>query len=192
LEPRSARAATRTAPGLRRRLLAGQGDLIAAQALLNHARIDTTERYVRGPEAKRLQTETIARAQALMIGWVMSETGGKADAAPAPMRVTVPFTHDCLNPLGGDTPGKPCSRLSACLRCPGLVIPLDATHLARILQAIGALETARLTLDSARWDLIYAPSYRILVDDILPDFPGGLHEEARLIMAELPALPVLE
>ncbi|WP_255308943.1 hypothetical protein, partial [Sphingobium fuliginis] len=50
---------------------ASQGDLIAAQALLNHARIDTTEHYVRGPEAARIQAETIARAQALMIGWVM-------------------------------------------------------------------------------------------------------------------------
>jgi hypothetical protein len=171
---------------------ASEGDLIAAQALLNHARIDTTERYVRGPEAKRLQTETIARAQALMIGWVMGEAGGKAEAEPVSMRVTAPFGHDCLNPLGGDTPGKPCSRLGACLRCPGLVIPLDAEHLARILQAIDALETARLTLDPARWELIYAPSHRILVNDILPDFPNGLHDEARRIMAGLPNLPVLE
>jgi hypothetical protein len=171
---------------------ASQGDLIAAQALLNHTRIDTTERYVRGPEAKRLQTETIVRAQALMIGWVMGEPGGKAEAVPVSMRVTAPFGHDCLNPLGGDTPGKPCSRLGACLRCPGLVIPLDAQHLARILQAIGALETARRTLDSARWELIYAPSYRILVNDILPDFPDGLRDEARRVMAELPTLPVLE
>lgn len=52
---------------------ASQGDLIAAQALLNHARIDTTERYVRGPEAARIQAETIARAQVLMIGWVMGK-----------------------------------------------------------------------------------------------------------------------
>ena len=171
---------------------ASQGDLIAAQALLNHARIDTTERYVRGPEARRVQIETIARAQALMIGWVMGETDGKADAAREPTRVTVPFGHDCLSPLAGDRPGKPCSRLGACLRCPGLVIPLDAEHLARILQAIEALEAARLSLDPARWALIYGPSHRILVNDILPDFPGRLRDDARSIMANLPALPVLE
>ncbi|OWJ63672.1 hypothetical protein BWR60_28675 [Inquilinus limosus] len=171
---------------------ASQGDLIAAQALLNHARIDTTERYVRSPDARRLQTETIARAQALMIGWITGEANDKADAAPEPMRVTVPFGHDCLNPLAGDRPGRPCSRLGACLRCPGLVVPLDAEHLARILQAIEVLEAARLTLDPARWALIYSPSHRILVDDILPDFPGHLHEDARSILATLPALPVLE
>jgi hypothetical protein len=170
---------------------ASQGDLIAAQALLNHARIDTTERYVRGPEARRIQAETIARAQELMIGWVM---GASEHAAPPPepMRVAVPFGHDCLNPLAGDRPGKPCSRLGACLRCPGLVIPLDAEHLARILQAIETLEAARLRLDPARWTLIYATSHRILTGDILPDFPDALHEAARAIMTTLPALPVLE
>jgi hypothetical protein len=171
---------------------ASQGDLIAVQALLNHARIDTTERYVRGPESRRVETETIARAQALMIAWVLGEAGGTADPAPEPMRVAAPFGHDCLNPLAGDRPGKPCSRLGACLRCPGLVIPLDAEHLARILQAIETLEAARLTLDPARWSLIYGPSHRILVDDILPDFARDLHDQARTIMATLPTLPVLE
>ncbi|RWK57576.1 hypothetical protein [Mesorhizobium sp.] len=170
---------------------AAQGDLIAAQALLNHARIDTTERYVRGPEAERIQAQTIARAQALMIGWVMGESGPAAPS-PEPMPASVPFGHDCLNLLAGDRPGKPCSRLGACLRCPGLVIPLDAEHLARILQAIDALEAARLRLDPARWTLIYAESHRILTGDILPDFSDELHEVAPAIMATLPALPVLE
>jgi len=170
---------------------ASQGDLIAAQALLNHARIDTTERYVRGPEAARIQAETIARTQALMIGWVMGEAG---DAAPPSesMPASVPFGHDCLNLLAGDRPGKPCSRLGACLRCPGLVIPLDAEHLARILQAIAVLEDARSRLDPVRWTLIYAESYRILTGDILSDFPDELHAPARAILAGLPALPVLE
>ncbi|PHP18977.1 hypothetical protein GS397_22900 [Sphingobium yanoikuyae] len=170
---------------------ASQGDLIAAQALLNHARIDTTERYVRGPEAARIQAETIARAQVLMIGWVMGENT-VSQSPPAAMPASVPFGHDCLNLLDGDRPGRPCSRLGACLRCPGLVIPLDAEHLARILQAIAALEEARRRIDPTRWALIYAESHRILTGDILPDFPGELHDAARAIMAGLPALPVLE
>jgi hypothetical protein len=43
-----------------------------------------------------------------------------------------------------------------------------------------------------RWSLIYGPSHRILVDDILPDFARDLHDQARTIMATLPTLPVLE
>jgi hypothetical protein len=170
---------------------ASQGDLIAAQALLNHARIDTTERYIRGPEAARIQAETISRAQALMIGWVMGKNT-VAQSTPAVMPTSVPFGHDCLNLLGGDRPGRPCSRLGACLRCPGLVIPLDAEHLARILQAIAALEEARTRIDPARWALIYAESHHILTSDILPDFPSELRDAARAIMMGLPALPALE
>jgi len=170
---------------------ASQGDLIAAQALLNHARIDTTERYIRGPEAARLQADTIARAQALMIGWVMGDSAKDAPA-PEPLPASMPFGHDCLNLLAGDRPGKPCSKLGACLRCPGLVIPLDAEHLARILAAIDALEAARERLDPARWQMIYGPSHRILVSDILPDFPGDLHAAARQIIGVLPMLPALE
>ncbi|WP_454798673.1 hypothetical protein [Novosphingobium lindaniclasticum] len=170
---------------------ASQGDLIAAQALLNHARIDTTERYIRGPEAARLQADTIARAQALMIGWVMGD-GAKDAPAPEPLPGSVPFGHDCLNLLAGDRPGKTCSKLGACLRCPGLVIPLDAEHLARVLTAIDALEAARERLDPARWQLIYGPSHRILVSDILPDFPDDLHMPARQVMGALPMLPALE
>jgi hypothetical protein len=146
---------------------------------------------VRGPEAARIQAETIARAQVLMIGWVMGENT-VSQSPPAAMPASVPFGHDCLNLLDGDRPGRPCSRLGACLRCPGLVIPLDAEHLARILQAIAALEEARRRIDPTRWALIYAESHRILTGDILPDFPGELHDAARAIMAGLPALPVLE
>ena len=169
-----------------------QGDLIAAQALLNHARIDTTERYVRGPEAARIQAETIARAQALMIGWVMDAQATALSPGPEPLPASVPFGHDCLNVLAGDRPGKPCSRLGACLRCPGLVIPLDAEHLARILASVAALEEARARLDPVRWTLIYAESHRVLTSDILPDFPAELHVPARVMLAEMPALPLLE
>jgi hypothetical protein len=72
------------------------------------------------------------------------------------------------------------------------VIPLDAAHLAGILRAKTALEAARLRLDPKRWAVLYAPSYRILVDEILPDFAGALYAEAQLLMVNLPQLPVIE
>jgi hypothetical protein len=124
-----------------------------------------------------------------MIGWVMGDSAKDAPA-PEPLPASMPFGHDCLNLLAGDRPGKPCSKLGACLRCPGLVIPLDE-HLARILAAIDALEAARERLDPARWQMIYGPSHRILVSDILPDFPGDL-AAARQIIGVLPMLPALE
>lgn len=176
---------------------ASGGDILEAQAVLNHAHVHTTDIYVRGPEVRRLQTETIGRLQQLMVSWV---TGAAANAPATQMpsceRPTVPFGHDCLNPIGGvaagSETGQLCPWFGGCLRCPGLVIPLDSEHLARLLQAKATLETGRERLDPKRWALLYAPSYRVLVDEILPDFAEVLYPEALALMPALPQLPVLE
>ena len=149
------------------------------------------------PEVQRIQTETIARLQGLMIAWVTA-----TDGPPSKLNIvvsekaTVPFGHDCLNPLAGvaagSQAGKVCPYFGGCLRCPCLVIPMDAPHLARILHAKEALEGARMKLDPQRWAVLYAPAYRILVDEILPDFPTELYSEAQLLIVSLPKLPVIE
>ena len=51
------------------------------------------------------------------------------------------------------------------------------------------LEIARDRLDAERWRSIYAPSYRILKEEILPDFPVEMREEAERMIATLPPLP---
>ena len=136
-----------------------------------------------------------------MLGWIV---GAKADTEDQAQRdcialadnATVPFSHDCLNPATGTAPGsvagRVCRHFGGCLRCPGLIIPIDAEHMARILWAIGELERARERIDPRRFELLYAPSLRILVDDILPDFPQSLHAEAKRRMSTLPILPALE
>jgi hypothetical protein len=85
-----------------------------------------------------------------------------------------------------------CPRFGGCLTCPGLVIPIDAEHLARILQAKCKLESARERIHPDRWQLLYAPSHRIMTEDILPDFPADLHAAAECIIPALPSLPDLE
>lgn len=173
------------------------GDILEVQDILNHKSAHTSDAYVRGPEVQRIQAETIARLQGLMVAWVTSSdvAPSKPDAIVGE-QATAPFSHDCLNPLAGiaagSEAGKVCPRFGGCLRCPCLVIPLNAAHLARILQAKAALETARLQIDPRRWALLYAPSYRILVDEILPDFASGLYAEAQALILTLPQLPVIE
>ncbi|MER8537436.1 hypothetical protein NKH61_32820 [Mesorhizobium sp. M1005] len=167
---------------------ASGGDIAATQDVLNHARVDTTELYIKGPQTRRIQRETIARSQALMLGWIV---GAKSDGEDQAQRdrialasdATVPFSHDCLNPATGTAPGSAagriCRHFGGCLRCPGLVIPIDADHMARILQAKKELERARERIDPRRFELLYAPSLRILTENILPDFPERLREEVR-------------
>lgn len=168
---------------------ASEGDILAPQAVLNHASVASTSAYIEGPAAARIERDTIARLQELMLAWVAPE----AKAAPAAAEdrgVTALFGNDCLSPVS-DT-GRVCSKLGGCLACPGLVVPLDAEHLARILQACAHLEAARERIDPARWSRFYAPSLRALEDDLLPDFPQALLPEARRIAANLPPLPELE
>jgi hypothetical protein len=64
--------------------------------------------------------------------------------------------------------------------------------MARVLQAKEELERARGLIDPRRFELLYAPSLRILTDDILPDFPESLRAEAESRALALPILPALE
>ncbi|MFS8039408.1 hypothetical protein ACI7BZ_21025 [Xanthobacter sp. AM11] len=173
---------------------ASGGDILAAQSILNHASVATTETYIKSEETTRLQRQTIARLQDLMVAWVRGSE--RIDPVPGPSqpRAAVPFGHDCLAPVvpGRDGAERLCPQFGGCLACPGLVIPIDTEHLARILAAIDRFEQARNRLDPRRWNLLYAPSWRILTQDILPDFPTALHEAARSLVAGMPALPELE
>jgi hypothetical protein len=175
--------------------MASGGDILVAQAVLNHVDPVTTETYIKGPETRRLQHETIARVQALMLAWIAGNKTDTSEQAADPARApaTVLFSHDCLNPLvGGASPTRLCPHYGGCLVCPGLVIPVDAEHLARVLHAKRHLEAARDRLEPARWELLYAPSHRILVNDVLPDFPDELVPLAQRLISALPPLPDLE
>ena len=130
-----------------------------------------------------------------MVAWVSGPDPSGVDPATTEPRATVPFGHDCLAPTvtAPDGTSRLCPRFG---RVPVLSRPRDpnrcAHHLARILLAVDRLDEARHRLDPRRWDLLYAPTYRILTKDILADFPAGMHVAARALAATMPALPELE
>lgn len=169
---------------------ASGGDVRAAQTVLNHCSSERTDRYIRGDQSRALQHETIARLQAMMVAWIVEPRGECEQCSPASALAAESFGHRCTNPMAGGE--KLCPHFGGCLSCPGLVVPIDAMHLARILLAKEQLEKARMRLDPQRWTLIYKPSHDLLVENILSDFPAELHDEARALMGSLPALPALE
>ena len=73
----------------------------------------------------------------------------------------------------------------------GLVVPTDAKHLALLLRAKRAFESARKRLHLLRWNTFYADSDRKLTA-ILKQFPPELLPEATAVLATLPLLPELE
>jgi hypothetical protein len=169
---------------------ASGGDIRAAQAVLNHGSPGQTDRYIRGDQSRALQHETIARLQAMMVAWIVEPRGESGQCSSGTAHAAESFGHRCTDPTAGGE--KLCPHFGGCLSCPGLVVPIDRIHLARILLAIEQLEKARARLDPQRWALIYKPSRDVLVGSILPDFPAELHDDARALMPSLPALPALE
>src|SRR3546814_14895125 len=82
---------------------------------------DLTDIYVDGEAVRRLERDTIARLQSLMITWVTGETPAHDSQHQGPdtsARVTALFGHDCLRPVDGGQaqPGRVCPKLGGCLR----------------------------------------------------------------------------
>jgi hypothetical protein len=178
--------------------IATGGNIQHVQKLLNHQHIATTEHYIGGEAAARLQQRTMARLQQLMVSWVT-----EPELPPTRKHLEGAahcFSHQCLNPLDppvgqspdGTTPEGLCSGFAGCLACPGLVIPINAEHLARLLAAKARLEEARERLDPHRWQSLYGPTYQVITADILPDFPPDLYPVAQALLPTLPPLIELE
>jgi hypothetical protein len=101
---------------------AAGGDIRAAQAVLNHARADTTDLYVRGPETRRLQEATVARLQGLMVAWITGDRSPSDPAGAGSMTLIAlgknaeALGYTCINPLAGvasgTMPGRLCPRLA--------------------------------------------------------------------------------
>ncbi|MBF5088481.1 site-specific integrase [Novosphingobium sp. NBM11] len=175
--------------------LASGGDLLATAAILNHRDPVTTDAYVEGPAARRLERETIVRLQRMMVAWVMTPEPEEGDTSlPGPGAVTALFGHRCMMPVESDGAGgkRVCRHLGGCLTCPGLIVPLDIDHCARVVQAHRHLLASRDRIDAERWNIFYAPSLRVLEQDLLPAFPAKLHKDAEQLADSLPALPDIE
>lgn len=175
--------------------LASGGDLLATAAILNHRDPVVTDAYVEGPAARRLERETIARLQRMMVAWVAApERAANSASVDGQGPVTVLFGHRCMMPLEVGAAGgtRVCRHLGGCLTCPGLIVPLDADHCARVLQAQRHLLESRDRIDAERWKLFYAPSLRVLEQDLLPAFPAEMLSGAEQQVHRLPALPDIE
>lgn len=73
-----------------------------------------------------------------------------------------------------------------------MIVPINPDHLARIVQTIRHLESARERIDPIRFGLFYAPSLQVLTQDLLSAFPPEMMPDAERLIPVLPPLPDLE
>ena len=177
------------------------GDIRHVSRILNHRNVSTTISYVDSPRIQRLREKVIASSQTAFVDYVLGDSAvpmpckhdSELEATPASASVA----HICRDPFrppgtsGGSARSRLCPHFHNCMSCPGLTIPLDAPHLARLLLFRDTLDAARDRLDPHRW-LIFYEELSSSTDDILSQFPDEMHLEARALCRELPPLPELE
>ena len=181
------------------------GDLRQVKAIANHAQISTTIGYIAGPHLGAQNRLRVATLQNAFLGHI-EHPSQKVPAPPtilpraaspvsAPSRVTSMFGFDCKDPFAGvapgTRPGELCTHFLGCFTCPNAVVTGDPACLARLLQARGHLRAASQHLHPARWEAVYAPSLRILEEDILTRFSARELAAATPLTAMLPPLPDL-
>ena len=172
------------------------GNIRRARRILNHASPDTTESYIEGPLT---QDRDYRIMTSLIESWVdnlCSHRAAPGHSTPSGGEAVPPaasFGNDCRDPMIPSTSGGPrlCPHFQQCLDCPGLVIHIDAKHYALLLRAEATFESARQRLHHARWQLLYADTYRRL-KGILEQFPKSLLPEAQRLLASMSPLPKLE
>lgn len=205
-------AAASVRPSVLTALYRSTGDLMKVKTVANHAQISTTVAYVETPEVEAQNRGRIAAIQEAFLGHIeraarigtVDSWEGSSQAPRPPVRRSSPlpsapavsmFGFNCLDPLAGIAPGthagELCNNFLACFTCPNAVIASDARTLARLLQARDHLRAAAAYIHPARWEAIYAPSLRILEEDILTRFAGAELAEAEKHARDLTALPPL-
>ncbi|MDR6493183.1 hypothetical protein J2797_003079 [Paraburkholderia terricola] len=163
-----------------------------ARRRLNHDSIRTTELYTGISDRADAHDAKINSFQGEMIRLSigMAKSGQKVSDVNKLESVgadTV-FGFRCRNPLSGIAPGstagQTCMQFMRCATCPGSIIPVDdPTIVARLLEALNALENARERSLSEGWsrryELLYEPTRLILLSEIIPVIHSSVLEAAR-------------
>jgi hypothetical protein len=173
-----------------------RGDLLGVSRAAGHSSLGVTVRYVLDPETERAHDRLIARRQD-SLARMIDGPGQRAEGATEPIGLdsqTIGFT--CADPVAGrgprSRPGELCPEWLWPFTDPGLVIPNDPHHLARVLQLRRHLRQAWHQMRSERFDLIYRPLLGFIDDDILPRFTDvKILREAELLVDDLAPLPDL-
>ena len=169
--------------------LAHPGDIRHVQRILNHSSSETTEPYINGPLTRDLDSRILSAHQRKLVDNLCNHSASAGHNTPPKGSTVAPaasFGNECRDPQP-----RLCPEFQKCLDCPGLVIPVDAKHLAVLLRAERTFESARQRLHPERWRLYYADSYRML-KHTLKQFPEDLRPEAQTLLASLNPLPELE
>ena len=110
------------------------------------------------PQVRDLNAAILTGALQRMVDRICGhteKTAGRKGSENASEIASASFGNDCRGPIVPAMREGPrlCPQFQKCLDCPGLVIPIDVEHLALLLRANRAFESARKQLRPERWKL---------------------------------------
>lgn len=157
------------------------GTIEAARRRLNHRKSSTTARYS-GPEDVACSNDrAVLRFQGELVRGRVGVQRTQEQVVDSAQPVLAPaetvFGFQCKDPvagLDGRTPrGSVCLSFTRCSGCHGALVPVDdASIVAKILGAQGALENARARAMTEGWwpryRALYEDTRRIIATEVLP------------------------
>jgi integrase len=170
-----------------------EGNLTAQQTLLNHVRLETTERHYRSHAARARLQEKLAQAMAWRERYARSGGAVETRGQLGSHRAATPG-YECFDPYDSPEPGQVAGRLCTGYgRCPGC--PLHALNtrspisLGRVAQLAARLDEASSVMAPSRWVSQWMPIQKA-VHKHLHLFAEEVFTAARRL--QLPSIPEIE
>lgn len=176
------------------------GDIEDARERLGHTRSTTTQGYLSSSLIKRHHESKIVKYSGMLVANARALTR-VSDLAPVSegQQAQTLFGFSCKDPYSGLAPGsqkgRVCDKFYGCSTCPGSIVVLDDPKLvAKLICTAEHLrgEQKRAVAEGwgIRFDNLYAPTLRILEEEILPLLATEMIAVAQGLI--VPALPRLE
>jgi hypothetical protein len=161
-------------------------DIRSVQQALGHANAETTARRYAGAPLEAERNHAIV-LEAMVCQYTRMEVDGKtllAADGQIPLEDVPSLLSDgystgiarCRNPFRDN--GTICAKFFRCFSCPSMIIFED--DLWRLFSFYYRLLHERTKISPVQWLQTYGPIIRRIDADIVPQFPAGKVEEARL------------
>lgn len=177
-----------------------KGDIEDARERLSHASSSMTQRYLSSSLINRYHESKIVKFSGMLVANARA-LNQKSDSAPVSegQRAQTLFGFSCKDPYSGLAPGsqkgRSCDKFYGCSTCPGSIVVLDDPKLvAKLICTAAHLrgEQKRAVAEGwgIRFDNLYAPTLKILEEEILPLLTTEMIALAQGLI--VPTLPRLE
>lgn len=166
-------------------------DIVATSKIANHSNVNTTLSYIVDKEVKKENLTYLSHKQEQVIDKLINHNSLEISSKIKNENNEVLSSNigfSCKKPISEN---KVCINWMAELTNPNLVIPDNATYLAKILKLSESIKKQKSYINSEKYELLYAPVINTIEEHILPKFNKKTITKAKSIAKDV-FIPSLE